>query len=76
MYRGIHVLSIYKGARFTKTLVIFQDVIVEILADRLRQCSNAKGIVINGFPRSIVQLGDLDKVVCRASISPSRWNTF
>ena len=43
---------------------MFQDVIVEILADRLRQCSNAKGIVINGFPRSIVQLGDLDKLVC------------
>ena len=42
---------------------MFQDVIVEILADRLRQCSNAKGIVINGFPRSIVQLGDLDKLV-------------
>ena len=36
---------------------------VEVLVEGLKKCSGAKGIIVNGYPRSMVQVGEYNKVV-------------
>ena len=40
-----------------------QEVTVEVLVEGLKKCSGAKGIIVNGYPRSMVQVGEYNKVV-------------
>ena len=47
-----------------------QEVTVEVLVEGLKKCSGAKGIIVNGYPRSMVQVGEYNKVV---SIPPDKW---
>ena len=44
-------------------LFFLQEVTVEVLVEGLKRCSGAKGIIVNGYPRSMVQVGEYNKVV-------------
>ena len=58
----------YKGLRsfrpvYAACCYFLQEVTVEVLVEGLKKCSGAKGIIVNGYPRSMVQVGEYNKVV-------------
>lgn len=46
-----------------KGLLVPDDVVIEVLKQRLSKVSSAKGFILDGFPRTIEQANALDKII-------------
>lgn len=57
-------LGIKAKAFMDQGLLVPDELVVDLVADRLKQGDCVNGFILDGFPRTIVQADSLDKVLC------------